>query len=88
MIPDSERLVCDGGSEVLVETDGNESTPRAVLRGIAALEGMAETDLDTLYDEVEPEALEMLIQHSDRYGCFVGVESRSKAIPSSFGGPN
>jgi len=69
-----DRPTDDGGAEVVVERGPDESLTRAILRGIAALKGIAEQDLDTLYEAVEVEALESLIRHAGAHDSRVSVE--------------
>jgi len=69
-----DRPATGGGAEVVVERETDESLTRAILRGIAALKGVAEQDLDTLYEVVEVEALESLIRHARAHGGRVRVE--------------
>lgn len=52
----------------------SESTTEAVLRALAAMEGVDETELDVLYERTEPEALEDLVGHARGTDRYVGVE--------------
>jgi len=69
-----DRPATGGGAEVVVERGADESLTRAILRGIAALKGIVEQDLDTLYEVVEVDALESLIRHADAHDSRVSVE--------------
>jgi len=57
-----------------VERGTDESLTRAILRGVAALKGVAERDLDTLYESVDVEALESLVRHARAHDSRVRVE--------------
>ncbi|GAA0677571.1 HalOD1 output domain-containing protein [Natronoarchaeum mannanilyticum] len=69
-----DRSATDGGAEVVVERGPEESLTRAILRSVAALKGVAERDLDTLYESVDVEALESLVRHSSARDSRVRVE--------------
>jgi len=69
-----DRPAADGGATVVVEPGPEESLTRAVLRGVAALKGVAERDLDTLYETVDVEALESVIHHANARDSRVNVE--------------
>lgn len=56
----------DGGSLILLEEERDESTTEAILWGIAALKGVAETDLDPLYGSIEVDSMKQLLKHSSR----------------------
>lgn len=55
----------DGGTTIEIESEPNEPTTRTILRGIAALKGVDETNLDSLYQDIDPDALETLVEHAD-----------------------
>lgn len=57
-----------------MEREPDESLTRTILRGIAALKGIAERDLDTLYETVDVEALESLIRHASAHDSRVSVK--------------
>lgn len=75
MIPDqkSESVATDGGTELVTEIGAEESTTQATMRSIAAIKGVAETDLDPLYDNIDPDALETMIQHADEHDSRVEI---------------
>ena len=68
------QIAKDGGSAILVEEQPRESIVQAVIRGIAAVQGTPECDLDPLYDSIEPEALNELVRHSQRVSSDMSVE--------------
>lgn len=61
-----DSSIADGGDVVSVECEPDESTTRAVLRGIAAMKGISETEFDPLYEQIEFDALEGLVGHASR----------------------
>uniref|UniRef100_A0A7D6CN38 Halobacterial output domain-containing protein n=2 Tax=Natrinema zhouii TaxID=1710539 RepID=A0A7D6CN38_9EURY len=63
----------DGGSTILVEEQPDESTTQAILRGIAALKGVTETELDPIYSSVETDSMEQLLEHSRMHDSTVSV---------------
>jgi len=69
-----DRPATDGGATVVVEPGPEESLTRAILRGVAALKGVAERDLDTLYESVDVEALKSVIRHANARDSRVSVE--------------
>lgn len=71
---DNFRVLTDGGVEFRTEFGDTEPATRAILRGIAAVKGVDETEVDTLFENVEVDGLNQLIRHSDRNGCYVSVE--------------
>lgn len=70
----AEGLVTDGGDKFVTECASDESIVQAVIRGIATVKGVDPTDLEPLYREIEPEALEALMTHADELDYAVGVE--------------
>lgn len=50
-----------------MEIGAEEYMTEATVRGIAAIKGVAEEDLDPLYDTIVPDALETMIQHADKH---------------------
>lgn len=68
------RVVDDGIIEIYSAFDDTETATNAILRGLATLEGVPESDLTPLYEYVEPTALNSLLQHAQRDGRYVGVE--------------
>jgi len=69
-----DRPASDGGSEIVVERGPDESLTRTILRGVAALRGIAERDLETLYECIEVDALESVVQHASVRDSRVTVE--------------
>ncbi len=63
----------DGGSTILVEEQSDESTTQAILRGITALKGVAETELDPIYSSIETDSMEQLLDHSRMHDSTVSV---------------
>lgn len=59
-----ENKRADGGFTIVVEEQPDESPTRAILRGVAALKGAKETDLDPLYDSIDVDAMEEMMEHS------------------------
>ncbi|WP_226043030.1 HalOD1 output domain-containing protein [Natrinema sp. DC36] len=68
------QIAADGGSGVVVEEQPWESIVQTVIRGIAAVKGTPECDLDPLYNSINPEALNELMRHSQRISSDVSVE--------------
>lgn len=64
----------DGGAGFRVERGPDESTTQAILRGIAAMRGVAETDIEPVYEQVNFEALEALLRHADERGNSISVQ--------------
>ncbi|PGF16111.1 hypothetical protein CP556_08260 [Natrinema sp. CBA1119] len=69
-----EDPAADDRAGTLVAEHANEPTTVALLRAIAAMEGVPEHDLDPLYETIDPAAMEQLMAHSDRHDCDVTVE--------------
>jgi len=69
-----DRSATGGGAEVVVERGPDESLTRAILRGVAALKGIEERNLETLYETVDLEALESLMRHSQAHDGRVRVK--------------
>lgn len=67
------NAIADGGSELVIESETGESTTRTLLRSVAAMEGVDETDLEPLYESVEVSALEELVRHAQRRDNAVSV---------------
>lgn len=67
------RGVADGGSDFRVDREPEESTTEAVLRGLAAVQGVPESEIDPLYEQVEIDALETLVRHANRRGRAIRV---------------
>ena len=59
-----DSRITDGGTDALVEERVTVSTIDTILRCVAALEDVEPTDLDELYQSVDPEALEALMNRS------------------------
>lgn len=53
----------DGGT-IEIESEPDEPTTRSILRGIAALKGVNEMNLRPLHREIDPDALETLVEHA------------------------
>ncbi|ADB63719.1 hypothetical protein Htur_4990 (plasmid) [Haloterrigena turkmenica DSM 5511] len=68
------QIAADGGSAVLVEEQPSESIVQTVIRGIAAVQGTPECDLDPLYDSIDPEALNELVRHSQRVSSDISMK--------------
>ncbi|MDF9744970.1 HalOD1 output domain-containing protein [Natrinema salsiterrestre] len=68
------QVAADGGSVILVEEQPKESIVQTVIRGISAVQGTPECDLDPLYDSINSEALNELMRHSQRVSSDVSVE--------------
>ncbi|WP_254532284.1 HalOD1 output domain-containing protein [Natrinema gelatinilyticum] len=68
-----KEISTDGGSTITVEQQLDESPTQAILRGIAVLNGVAETTLDPLYNSIEVDALEQLIKHARRHNSAVSI---------------
>lgn len=51
----------DGGSEYADTIDTDESAPSAVVRAVSDLTGLDPTEMDPLYDYVDPDALDTLV---------------------------
>ncbi|MFC7140378.1 HalOD1 output domain-containing protein [Halosimplex aquaticum] len=66
--------IADGGTELVIENETEESTTRTLLRSIAAIKGVDERDLDPLYESVDSVALENIIQHAEDRDNDVSVE--------------
>ncbi|WP_317176186.1 HalOD1 output domain-containing protein [Halomontanus rarus] len=64
----------DGGTTIWVEEQPHESPTQAILRGISALKGIDETDLDPLYNHIEADSMERLIEHSRDYDSKVSIK--------------
>ncbi|RZH67201.1 HalOD1 output domain-containing protein [Natrinema altunense] len=56
----------DCGTPFVTERKSSETTVEAILRGVATITGVDETELDPLYDAVAVEALTALVDHGDR----------------------
>lgn len=69
-----DSLTTDGGPGSIVECSGQESTIDAIVRGVAAIEGVPETELRSLYEEVDLEAVERLVQHAKDHDSPVRVQ--------------
>lgn len=64
----------DGGGEIVVQKRSNETSTRAILRGIAALKGIDELELERLFESIEPGSLNRLMEHSRKHDCAVSAE--------------
>jgi hypothetical protein len=68
----SERIT-EQRADLVVEPGVGESATEALLRGIAAVKGVDESDLDPIYERVDPVALENIVDHADGRDEPVGV---------------
>ncbi|WP_081443517.1 HalOD1 output domain-containing protein [Haloterrigena turkmenica] len=71
---DRRETVTDSGSTIFVEEQTNESASQAIIRGIAAVKGVPPRNFQPLYDSVDPEALDGLLEHSRRHSTDTSVE--------------
>lgn len=71
---DREAPVTDGGSAVVIEEQPDESVSQAVIRGISDVKGVPPCDLAPLYESVDPEPLDELLEHSRPRSTDVAVE--------------
>lgn len=77
MFPQERRhAIPDGGSVIEIEVGNTESPTNAVVRGLAALQGVPEIEVGPLYDRIQTEAMNTLIRHAQQSSCYVGVEFR------------
>ncbi|WP_124197652.1 HalOD1 output domain-containing protein [Natrarchaeobius chitinivorans] len=63
----------DGGSTITVKQQPDESYTQAILRGVAELKGVTVTALDPLYNSVEVDAMEQLIDHSQEHKSNISI---------------
>ena len=68
----SEKIT-ERGADLLVESGAEESTTETVLRAMAAVEGVDESEMDPIYEHVDPVALENIVDHADSRDNAVGV---------------
>ncbi|WP_276255542.1 HalOD1 output domain-containing protein [Halomontanus rarus] len=68
------RVVDDGIIEIGPPFDDTETVLNALLRGLATMKGVPESELDPLYNHIDPEALHSLLEHAQRGDRYVGVE--------------
>ncbi|MFB6303356.1 MAG: HalOD1 output domain-containing protein [Haloferacaceae archaeon] len=61
-MPPSSDLRPSGSPVVDVTVGDDESTLAAVVRAVSAVEGVEPTDLPPLYEAVDPDALDRLVQ--------------------------
>ncbi|MFP8953420.1 HalOD1 output domain-containing protein [Natrialbaceae archaeon A-arb3/5] len=64
----------DGGFEVQTEYADKTASIETLLQSLAVAEDTRITELDPLYESVEPEALCDLLRHASTHDCLVGVE--------------
>ncbi|WP_226480394.1 HalOD1 output domain-containing protein [Natrinema amylolyticum] len=74
--PSHDTCRADGGTPFVTERKSDETTVEAILRSIAAITGVDETDLEPLYDAVEVDALATFVTHAER---------RDRSVQVSFG---
>lgn len=70
----NEHPIADGGTMIEVNYSDIESPTYAVVKGLAALKGIADTDVGPLYDQIQTEAMDRLLHHAQVSGCYVGLE--------------
>lgn len=63
-----------GGVGTTTKFDDREASTERLLRALAVVEDARITELDPLYESIEPEALFELLRHADDHDCIVGVE--------------
>ncbi|WP_222917131.1 HalOD1 output domain-containing protein [Natrinema sp. SYSU A 869] len=66
----------DGGTPFVTERKLDETMVEAIIRSIATITGVDETDLEPLYDTVEVDALAEIVTHA---------EQRDRSVSVSFG---
>lgn len=67
---EDDGLLPDGGTTIEVNYSEDESPTYAVVKGLAALKGIADTEVDPLYNQIQTESMNRLLhqaQMSDRY---------------------
>jgi hypothetical protein len=69
-----DRAPVDDGSGFVVEKGPEEPASLAILRGVAALTGVTERNLDPFYESVDPDALNSLVSHARESDCSITVE--------------
>lgn len=67
------RLPPDGVSAFVTECRTDESMGHAIQRSVAAVKDMRPSELDPLYETVEPDAIESLLGHADDRGTPVQI---------------
>lgn len=62
------------GTGFQTEIGQSETAMEAVTRALSAIQGVGVTDLDRLYDDIEPDALEQLVEHAEARDRYLEVE--------------
>lgn len=68
------RIVDDGIIEIGPPFDDIDTVTNALLRGLATMKGVPESDLAPLYNHIDLEALHSLLEHARRADRYVSVE--------------
>ncbi|QLG49251.1 HalOD1 output domain-containing protein [Natrinema halophilum] len=74
MAYDGFDVTADGRVEIWTEYDDESAVIEVLAQVLAVLENTEITDIEPLYESVEPEAVFRLLQHAAERDCRVGVE--------------
>ncbi|MFP8953246.1 HalOD1 output domain-containing protein [Natrialbaceae archaeon A-arb3/5] len=72
--PGDDYTAPDGGTKIRLQYGDARSPTHEVVKGVAALQERSDTEIDPLYDRVQTEAMNTLIDHAQRGDRYVGVE--------------
>ena len=70
----TSNTVADGGIEIHAAYDEPHAVTTQLVRTVAAIDGVSPSDLDSLYDAVDPESISTLLSHAADNECPISIE--------------
>ncbi|MFP9192677.1 HalOD1 output domain-containing protein [Natronosalvus vescus] len=68
------NAVADGGIEIHAAYDEPHAVTTQLVRAVAAIDGVSPSELDSLYDSVDPESVSKLLSHAGEHDCRLSIE--------------